>query len=114
MNAIRNMADKVLPPLGSRQLVRLATLMATTFLLLLGYMYFQFPLSNSISSSFRSSKQSSDPQVEFVVASLKGDDVSWLHEYIPQWKAHVYIVNDQKAPLTVPKNKGREAMVYLT
>ena len=51
---------------------------------------------------------------EFVVASLKEDDTSWLHEHFPDWKANIYVVNDKAAKLTVPINKGREAMVYLT
>ena len=75
---------------------------------------------------FRSSlpKQASTPnklqtpissfRKELVVASLKGDDTSWMQEYLPDWKANIYIVNDATAELTVPKNKGREAMVYLT
>ena len=50
---------------------------------------------------------------ELVVASLKGDDTSWLHTYLSDWKANVYVVNDQTAALTVELNKGREAMVYL-
>lgn len=53
-------------------------------------------------------------QKELVVASLKGDDTSWMQEHLPDWKANIYVVNDQSAKLTVPKNKGREAMVYLT
>ena len=53
-------------------------------------------------------------RTELVVASLKGDDTSWLHEHFPDWKANIYIVDDQKAEMTVPTNKGREAMVYLT
>ena len=51
---------------------------------------------------------------EFVVASLKQDDTSWLQEHFSDWKANIYVVNDQAAQLTVPVNKGREAMVYLT
>lgn len=49
-----------------------------------------------------------------VVASLKSDDTSWLAEYFPDWSRSVYVVNDNKAPLTVARNKGRESMVYLT
>jgi hypothetical protein len=51
---------------------------------------------------------------ELVVASLKGDDTGWLDDYFADWKKNVYVVNDQSAPLTVPINKGREAMPFLT
>ena len=51
---------------------------------------------------------------ELIVASLKGDNVTWLEEFFPDWKANVYIVNNDHAKLTVMKNKGREAMPFLT
>lgn len=51
---------------------------------------------------------------ELVVASLAGDDVVWLDEQFAAWKKNVYVVNNASAPLTVPKNKGREAMPFLT
>jgi hypothetical protein len=50
----------------------------------------------------------------FVVASMKNDDTSWITEYLPGWTLIRYVVDDPKAQYTVPKNKGREAMVYLT
>lgn len=49
-----------------------------------------------------------------VVASLQADETSWIHEHFPDWHLFRYIVDDKDAELTVPKNKGREAMVYLT
>ncbi|KAF7541460.1 hypothetical protein G7054_g521 [Neopestalotiopsis clavispora] len=52
--------------------------------------------------------------VEIVVASLKKEDTSWLSTHLPEWKANIYVVDDSKAHLTVPINKGHEAMVYLT
>lgn len=52
--------------------------------------------------------------LEFVVASLKEQDTSWYTKYFPEWKFNIYIVDDPAAPLTVPQNKGHEAMVYLT
>lgn len=51
---------------------------------------------------------------EIVVASLSDDDTSWLEKELPGWGRSVYVVNDKTAKLTVPINKGREAMVYLT
>ncbi|KAK4152863.1 hypothetical protein C8A00DRAFT_44159 [Chaetomidium leptoderma] len=54
------------------------------------------------------------PPVEIVVASLKREDTAWVHQYFPGWARSIYVVDDPTAKLTVPKNKGREAMVYLS
>lgn len=45
---------------------------------------------------------------------MRKEDTSWLATHLPDWKQSVYVVDDKKAPLTVPMNKGRESMVYLT
>lgn len=50
----------------------------------------------------------------FVVSSLKRDDVSWLTDNLHNWQIVRYVVDDADAQYTVPMNKGREAMVYLT
>jgi len=55
-----------------------------------------------------------DAPVEIVLASLKRENTSWVHQYLPDWGRSVYVVDDPKAKLRVPRNKGREAMVYLT
>ncbi|KAI1818644.1 hypothetical protein GGS20DRAFT_197195 [Poronia punctata] len=55
-----------------------------------------------------------DHQVELVVASIKKEDTTWFHAYLPDWHKNIYVADDPSAPLTVPENKGREAMVYLT
>ncbi|KAI1852572.1 hypothetical protein JX265_003054 [Neoarthrinium moseri] len=52
--------------------------------------------------------------VEVVVASLSHEDTRWLSIYLPEWKTNIYVADDPNAPLTVPINKGRESMVYLT
>jgi hypothetical protein len=49
-----------------------------------------------------------------VVASQKSEDPTWLDEYFPSWEKNIYRVDDSKAKLRIPKNKGRESMVYLT
>jgi hypothetical protein len=54
------------------------------------------------------------PTKVFVVASMEKDDMAWIHEYLPDWKLIRYVVDNPMAEYTVPKNKGREAMVYLT
>ncbi|KAI9682451.1 MAG: hypothetical protein M1829_000243 [Trizodia sp. TS-e1964] len=45
---------------------------------------------------------------------MKHEDTSWIQDYIPEWRANIYVVDDPAANLTVSKNKGHEAMVYLT
>ncbi|OAA74545.1 hypothetical protein LEL_08126 [Akanthomyces lecanii RCEF 1005] len=55
-----------------------------------------------------------DAQLEIVVATTKHENVTWLHDYLLDWPKNIYVVDDKGAPLTVPKNKGREAMVILT
>lgn len=55
-----------------------------------------------------------DDEVELVVASMRKENVTWLHEYLPNWKKNIYVVDDPTAEFTVPLNKGREAMVFLT
>lgn len=49
-----------------------------------------------------------------VVASLQADETSWIHEHLPEWYLFRYVADDKHAELSVPENKGREAMVYLT
>ena len=54
------------------------------------------------------------PDRELVVAKLKHEDTEWIGEYLPDWSRSIYVVDDPNAELSVPINKGREAMVYLT
>ena len=49
-----------------------------------------------------------------VVPKLKITDTSWLDEELPDVPKAIYVVDDEHAPLHPPKNKGREAMVYLS
>jgi hypothetical protein len=48
-----------------------------------------------------------------VVGKLKGESVDWLDQ-VPDTRKVVYAVDDERAALRVPKNKGNEAMVYLS
>lgn len=48
-----------------------------------------------------------------VVAKVNADNATWLEDYFPQWEKNIYIVDEEKAKLKIPKNKGRESMVYL-
>jgi hypothetical protein len=49
-----------------------------------------------------------------VVASQKSENATWLAEYFPHWEQKIYRVDEPTAKLSVPMNKGRESMVYLT
>jgi hypothetical protein len=49
-----------------------------------------------------------------VVASQASENATWIGEAFPKWQQNIYRVDDPDAPLTVPKNKGKESMVYLT
>lgn len=52
---------------------------------------------------------------QLIVASIMQDDVSWLSDQqLSNWSKSIYVTDDLQGNLTVPKNKGREAMVYLT
>ncbi|SMY18719.1 unnamed protein product [Zymoseptoria tritici ST99CH_1A5] len=54
-----------------------------------------------------------EDEVALVVASQKGDDTAWLDAF-SKWTRSIYVTDDPTAALTVPMNKGREGMVYLT
>ncbi|KAI0203350.1 hypothetical protein F4808DRAFT_458113 [Astrocystis sublimbata] len=53
-------------------------------------------------------------ELELVVASVRAENTSWFHTYLPSWHKNIYVADDPSAAFTVPQNKGREAMVYLT
>lgn len=54
------------------------------------------------------------PDVDLVVASQMKDNTTWLHDSFADWRKLIYVTNDPNATFTVPSNKGREGMVYLT
>lgn len=51
---------------------------------------------------------------DMIMATKKGDDTAWLFDELSDWHKSNYVVDDPDAELTIPKNKGRESMVYLT
>lgn len=110
---------------GPRSRVRISALVLTFLVVFVVYRWREagapsrtVPLapasSDSLTSSSSSSPPSSSPSAHLVVASLKGDDTAWLHEHLPHLSKSIYIADDPSAALTVPVNKGRESMVYLT
>lgn len=49
-----------------------------------------------------------------VIATQQKTRISWINRELPDIETAIYIVDNDTAPLRPPKNKGREAMVYLT
>ena len=52
-----------------------------------------------------------------VVVKLKSESTDWLKDLLEGWERNIYVVDDEAlkegARLSIPKNKGREGMVYL-
>ena len=51
---------------------------------------------------------------ELIFAATYSSNMTWVEEELPDWTANIYRADDGQAALTVPVNKGNEAMVYLT
>jgi hypothetical protein len=68
----------------------------------------------STSSEVLENKGKKKRTTAVVVASQASENATWIGEAFPTWEQNIYRVDDPDAPLTVPKNKGRESMVYLT
>jgi len=49
-----------------------------------------------------------------VVPKLQSDDIRWISAELPELETAVYEVDNPSAKFRVPKNKGHEAMAYLT
>jgi len=55
-----------------------------------------------------------DYEARLVVASQKKDDTTWLRGSLEAWEKGMYVVDNADIDLTVPVNKEKDAMVYLT
>ncbi|KAJ5575549.1 hypothetical protein N7535_002475 [Penicillium sp. DV-2018c] len=55
-------------------------------------------------------------KTELVFAAMKEGNMSWVQEHLPDWQVNIYRADGKRndMDLTVPVNKGNEAMVYLT
>jgi hypothetical protein len=71
-----------------------------------------WPFLDNIATS-RASSEDAPERVALVVASQTTDNTSWLGESFPTWEKAIYLT-DAPSNLSVPVNKGREGMVYLT
>lgn len=49
-----------------------------------------------------------------VMGRLKTEDIAWIEQDLPNLQTAIYVVDNDAAALRIPKNKGHEAMVYLT
>ncbi|KAF3175734.1 hypothetical protein TWF225_008844 [Orbilia oligospora] len=88
-------------------------------LILLVFVFYSLPSSPTAKlKAVDLSPKRAYPPRDIVVAALKHDDVSWIDKFLAEWQPRVYITDAalyfDKTSLTVPRNKGREANVYLT
>lgn len=53
---------------------------------------------------------------ELVLAAMRSSNMSWVSDHLPGWYTNIYRADasPEEANLTVPANRGNEAMVYLT
>lgn len=49
-----------------------------------------------------------------VIPHKANEDVQWIEENLPEYQTAIYVVDNARAPLHPPKNKGHEVMVYLS
>lgn len=56
------------------------------------------------------------PAKELVLAAMQASNMSWVEEHLSDWQVNIYRADakPEDVGLTVPVNKGNEAMVYLT
>lgn len=54
-------------------------------------------------------------ELELVLSTARGSNISWIHDHLSSWPANIYRLDDPHtlAP-SVPSTKGGEAMAYLT
>ena len=94
---------------------------ASICLLILMYHIQQTRLSRSFSEGrvLHAYNQAWSPQktaesIATVVASQIRDNTTWLPSLFPDWHHNIFVADQPDATLSVPQNKGREGMTYLT
>ena len=94
---------------------------ASICLLILMYHIQQTRLSRSFSEGrvLHAYNQAWSPQktaesIATVVASQTRDNTTWLPSLFPDWHHNMFVADQPDATLSVPQNKGREGMTYLT
>ncbi|EFE37900.1 hypothetical protein TRV_07446 [Trichophyton verrucosum HKI 0517] len=112
-------------PRQAQRINQLFILVSITTVFTLYFLFFREPPSRTHGLSSSQQQQPQRPgsgklataSRELVVASVKADDTAWIQEQLAGWKANIYVADGDAASnsgLSVPVNKGREAMVYLT
>ncbi|EGD93733.1 hypothetical protein TESG_01266 [Trichophyton tonsurans CBS 112818] len=114
-------------PRQAQRINQLFILVSITTVFTLYYLFFREPPTRThglLSSSQQQQQQQpggpgklATASRELVVASVKADDTAWIREQLAGWKANIYVADADAASnpgLSVPVNKGREAMAYLT
>ncbi|KAH0155825.1 hypothetical protein KCU67_g8551, partial [Aureobasidium melanogenum] len=54
------------------------------------------------------------PSIATVVASQSHDNTTWLPSLFPGWNHNIFVADQPGTAFSVPRNKGRESMTYLT
>ncbi|KIX98829.1 uncharacterized protein Z520_05290 [Fonsecaea multimorphosa CBS 102226] len=108
--------------LGSRLRHRYSWLAATVSLVSItlffwsshsNFLDFRTRLSGSNSAWIDRGPEAEDKAV--ILAKIQTEDVSWVLNELPDWQKAIYYMDDPaNGTLHPPKNKGREAMAYLT
>ncbi|KAL7276330.1 hypothetical protein RUND412_000668 [Rhizina undulata] len=105
---------KIMTQLLSRRLItRTAIFLAVIFVLIVFTSILD--LTSKIEAvTGKWSYRGGSPSNRIVLTATKKDDLSWVRENLGDWEPVMYRVDDKNAEYTVPINKGRESMVYLT
>jgi hypothetical protein len=73
------------------------------------------PVNNGSRFKPGTAKPASEPYTKtLVMARVSNEDVSWVYNELQGFNLSIYTVDNTTASLTVPMNKGHEAMAYLT
>ncbi|THY64145.1 hypothetical protein D6C97_02761 [Aureobasidium pullulans] len=93
------------------------SLLAVTYYLYhirLSHPLLEEPINHEDDQASNAQKGISEPSIGTVVASQTRDNTTWLPSLFPDWHHNIFLADQPDAALSVPQNKGREGMTYLT
>lgn len=93
------------------------SLLAVTYYLYhirLSHPLLEEPINHEDDQASKAQKSISEPSIGTVVASQTRDNTTWLPSLFPDWHHNIFVADQPDATLSVPQNKGREVMTYLT
>ncbi|THW03523.1 hypothetical protein D6D26_03421 [Aureobasidium pullulans] len=93
------------------------SLLAVTYYLYhirLSHPLLEEPINHEDDQASNAQKSISEPSIGTVVASQTRDNTTWLPSLFPDWHHNIFLADQPDAALSVPQNKGREGMTYLT